>query len=73
MPKGFKELDSAVVTSEISTLHAVFEDLTKDEEMLKLSVDMQQASCILVLMMRYTPKTGNSIGKYENERRLEGP
>jgi len=73
IPKGYKELDSAAVSSEISTLHAVFEDFTKDEEMLKLSADMHAAFCILVLMERYTPKTGNFIGKYDNERRLEGP
>jgi len=73
MPKGYKELDSAAVSSEISSLYAVFEDLTKDEEILKLSANMQKASSILVLMMRYTPITEKFIGKYENERRLEGP
>ena len=73
IPKGYKELDSAVVSSEITTLNTVFEDFTKDEEMIKLTEEMDRAFCVLVLQMKYSPKTGNYIGKYDNYRVLSGP
>jgi len=31
-----------------------------------------RAFCVLVLEMRYSPKTGNFIGKYDNHRVLHG-
>ena len=73
LPKGFKELDMAGVSSEIDTLHAVFEGFTKDEEMIKSAETLQRAFCVLVLEMRYSPKTGSFIGKYDNHRVLQGP
>jgi len=34
---------------------------------------MTRAFCVLVLQMRYSPKTGNFIGMYDNYRVLMGP
>jgi len=41
--------------------------------MIKLTQDMSRAFCVLVLQMRYSPKTANFIGKYDNYRVLTGP
>jgi len=34
---------------------------------------MDRAFCVLVLQMKYSPKTGKYIGKYDNYRVLSGP
>ena len=73
IPEGFKELDLDVVSSELESNYTVMEAFTKDAEMATLSEGFQRAFCVLVLQMRYSPKTGNFIGKYDNYRVLVGP
>jgi thiol-disulfide isomerase/thioredoxin len=72
MPEGYKEFDMATVGAEINDLHAVFEGFIKDEEMKTSTKELSRAFCVLVLEMKYSPKTEKFIGKYDNHRVLQG-
>jgi len=61
------------VSAELSELHEVFEGFVKDEEMKNSTKELSRAFCVLVLEMKYSPKTDKFIGAYNNHRVVEGP
>jgi len=72
IPEGYKELDMETVSAEISELHEVLEGFIKDEDMKNSTKELSRAFCVLVLEMKYSPKTGKYIGAYNNHRVLQG-
>jgi len=73
MEDGFKKLDQDVISKELESINGVFEGFTKDEEMVELTNGFMRAFCVIVLEMKYSPKTNEFTGKYENYRVLAGP
>jgi len=39
----------------------------------ELAKGFMRAFCVIVIQMKYSPKTGEFVGKYENYRVLVGP
>jgi len=73
IPEGYKELDMETVSAELTELHEVLEGFIKDEEMKNSTKELSRAFCVLVLEMKYSPKTDKYIGAYNNHRVLQGP
>jgi len=73
LPEGYKEIDADAINKEIDAFKGVGEGLQKDETMKGHAAKMPRAFCVMVFNQMYMPKSGKTVGKYENYRVLVGP
>lgn len=70
--EGFKEMDTAGLTREISEFKTACEEFQKDENLSTIAKDMPRSFCVVTLENSYHPSSGKTFSKYNNHRVLVG-